>query len=318
MQVLIFKDNKISLSDKPKCVPLQNEALIEVRYAGICNTDIELLQGYMDFEGVPGHEFVGVVRECQDDSLLNKLVTGEINIGCGYCEYCSNGMQRHCPTREVLGILKKPGVFSEYVTLPYENLFAIPDEVSELDAVFIEPLSAALSIFEQVNIEHNSDILLVGDGKLALLIAFVLSAYKYRFTIVGKHLSKLRILDGVDCNRVLLSDIDNKKYDYVIEASGSISGFETAINRIKPRSPIILKSTYHKKLELDTAKLIVDEITLTGSRCGRFTDGIKFIQNYKLPLYRMISKIFPFDEALKGFKFAQKSESIKVILDFTG
>ena len=246
MRAVVF-DNGLKLDKNyAKPSPQKGEALIKVNTIGICNTDYEITKGYMGYKGVLGHEFTGVVEEinADDKSLLNKRVVGEINCGCGECEWCNQGLERHCPNRSTLGIWQREGCFAEYVCLPVKNLLEIPENVSDEEAVFTEPLAAALEILEQIHIPPYKKIAVLGDGKLGLMIALALNAAGLDLILIGKHENKLEIAKKQGVKTKLLSDVEIKKeFDFVVEATGSISGFETSLALTKPRGTLILKST---------------------------------------------------------------------------
>jgi threonine dehydrogenase-like Zn-dependent dehydrogenase len=316
MKALIF-ENELKQVEIPESECQNNEALIKIKMAGICNTDIEILAGYMNFHGVIGHEFVGVVEEVAgDSSLIGKRVVGEINIGCGSCEYCLRGLQRHCPSRNVLGIFQKNGAFAEKITLPIQNLFPVPDTITDEEAVFIEPLAACIEIFEQIHILPGESVAVIGDGKLGLLIAIVFNQFGCRVSLIGKHRDKLAIAakSGIEIHQ---SDKEfSTKFPIVVEASGNASGLVKALALIRPRGTIILKSTYHGEVSLDTSKIVIDEINVLGSRCGRFGPAIRLLEHKLIHLDELISGIVPFDDYIKAFELARQKNTLKVLLKF--
>ena len=314
MKALFFDGQNLSLISAPKPTPETGEALIRVRYAGICTTDLEILNGYMSFRGIPGHEFVGVVEESPDPEWRSKRVVGEINIGCGTCPACLAGLERHCPNRRVLGILNKDGAFAEYLTLPVRNLLEVPASISDKEAVFTEPLAAALEILEQIKIEPAFSVAIIGDGKLAQLIARVLINLGVRLTVAGKHPEKLKRFAHQGVATFLADEISLPKQDVVIESSGSPTGWELALSLVRPRGTIVLKSTYHKKLTTGPAKLVIDEITVVGSRCGRFEPALRLLENRKIRVDDLISAEFPLEKGLEAFREAQRPDTLKVIL----
>ena len=271
MKTLVF-DGELRIQDMPIPVPKDGEALVRVLLAGICKTDTEITKGYMNFIGVLGHEFVGVVEDARDKSLVGKRVVGEINAGCESCRSCVRGLSRHCLHRTVLGIQGRHGAFAEYLTLPEANLVIVPDSVSNEKAVFVEPLAAALEILEQVHIEPSDRVLVIGDGKLGVLIAMVLNLYGSDLLLVGKHREKMVVFEDQGGKVVFLEELLDTadRFDKVIEASGRPSGWKLALERVKPRGTIVLKSTYHESISFNPAPLVIDEITLVGSRCGLF------------------------------------------------
>ncbi len=317
MRAVIF-DNELRLvKDYQKPVPNKNEALIRVKLIGICNTDYEITKGYMGYNGVLGHEFVGVVEEInsEDKSLLNKRVVGEINLGCGECEWCKKGLARHCPNRQTLGIWHKDGCFAEYVTLPLNNLLEVPENVSDEEAVFTEPLAAALEILEQLHIQPIQKVLVLGDGKLGLLTSLALNSSGLDVLLVGKHQNKLDIAKNQGVKTLLLNDLEIKKeWDVVVEATGSLSGFETSLSLTKPRGVLVLKSTIAASKEFNFSGIAVDEITVLGSRCGQFKPALKFLSDKKIDVKPLITDIFDFGESIKAFECNKNKESIKVLV----
>ncbi len=295
--------------------PKPDESIIKVDLAGICGTDLEILKGYMDYHGVLGHEFVGTVKSSENPSLIGKRVVGEINASCGSCDSCARGLERHCPTRTVLGILNRSGAFAEYLSLPAKNLHVIPDSVSDEEAVFVEPLAAAFEIKEQIAIKQDWKIAVVGDGRLAQLIVMVLNMSSKNITCFGHHQSKLQRLErlGVPTkNNIETSD----KYDFdlVIEATGSSSGFEDALNIVKPRGTVILKSTITSRKNLDLTATIVNEITVIGSRCGPFRPAIEALASGIISVKDLVDSIYPLTEFTKAVEQAKKPQTMKVLL----
>ena len=316
MKALLF-DEGLRLVDVPSPRPSPGEALIKVSLAGICNTDLEITQGYMGFRGIIGHEFVGIVEGCREESWIGRRVVGEINIGCGECEYCRSGLDRHCPHRTVMGIQNRDGAFAEYLTLPVKNLHPVPEEVSDERAVFTEPLAAALEILEQVQIKPDDRVSVIGDGKLGLLVAQVLRLTGCELTCIGKHPNKLKILNSKGIKTLFAGDINGlPKQDVIVECSGSPEGLISALNLIKPRGKVILKSTYHQGIEFNPAKIVIDEIDLVGSRCGQFGPAIRYLHRNLVDVESLITRIFPFEKALEAFEFSKRREVLKVLLDF--
>lgn len=317
MRAVVF-DNGLKLDKNyAKPSPQKGEALIKVNTIGICNTDYEITKGYMGYKGVLGHEFTGVVEEinADDKSLLNKRVVGEINCGCGECEWCNQGLERHCPNRSTLGIWQREGCFAEYVCLPVKNLLEIPENVSDEEAVFTEPLAAALEILEQIHIPPYKKIAVLGDGKLGLMIALALNAAGLDLILIGKHENKLEIAKKQGVKTKLLSDVEIKKeYDFVVEATGSISGFETSLALTKPRGTLILKSTIAASKEFNFAPVVVDEITIVGSRCGQFAPALRLLESGRIDVKPLISDIFELNESIAAFERNKEKSSIKVIV----
>jgi 2-desacetyl-2-hydroxyethyl bacteriochlorophyllide A dehydrogenase len=310
----LFYDGHLSLKKTEAPVPCKNEALIKVLYAGICRTDIEITEGYMNFEGILGHEFVGRVEFCENKDWIGKRVVGEINIGCDDCSFCRRGMPNHCPKRTVLGIQGKNGTFAEYMTLPWKNLHEVPPSIKDEEAVFTEPLAAACRIPEQINITKNDRVLILGDGKLGLLIGQVLLHTGCDLLCAGKHPKKLSLLSSMGISTQLESKLRKKNFDIVIEASGHPHGLSKALHLVRPEGTIILKSTYHSACEIDTVKVVVEEIKLVGSRCGPFPPAIDLLQSKKVSVAPLISKTFPLEESLEAFRTAMCSDSMKILL----
>jgi len=290
----------------PDCAP--GFVLIRMLRAGICNTDLELQRGYYGFRGVPGHEFAGVVAGS------GQRVVGEINLACGRCEFCAMDLGRHCLDRSVLGIVKHPGAFADYFTLPEANLHPIPDEISDEEAVFIEPLAAACEILEQVTIPAGAEVAVLGDGKLGLLIAQTLCAHQAGVTVYGRHEAKLDIARRAGARVSIANDPPLAKYPFVIESTGSAAGLRQAVGMARPRGTVVLKSTVHGEVSLDTAPVVVHEITLVGSRCGRFAPAIELLRQRKVDVRGMIAARFPLSEAPAAFAEAARPGVLKVIL----
>ena len=314
MKALVLKNNKISMDEIEVPQRQKNESLIKVHLAGICNTDIELTKRYMGFGGVLGHEFVGTVVESDNLDLLNKRVVGEINLWCGNCSWCLSGMSRHCPDRTVLGIDKKDGVMAEFVTLPDENIYILPDNVKNEEAVFTEPIAAAFEILEQVHFPLGKEVLLFGDGKLGQLIARVLHSADVDLLVVGKNNSKLQLLNNLGIKTVLNKDLKAGGYPIVIEATGSAGGFLKAVEYTEPRGILILKSTIAEKSGMNLAPVVVKEITIVGSRCGPFKPALRALELNKIKTDDLITEIFAFDDAEAAFQKAIEPESLKILI----
>lgn len=295
--------------------PKTGEALVRVNLAGICGTDLEIIQGYMSYDGILGHEFVGTVEKSENPDLVGKRVVGEINAGCGECDSCSRGMERHCPNRTVLGILKRDGAFAEFLSLPEKNLHVIPDSITDEQAVFVEPLAAAFEIKEQVSLQPPWSVAVVGDGRLAQLIIQVLKLTCPNITCFGKHKSKLQSLINVGVKiKIGIEKSDEQSFDLVVEATGSNSGFEDAMKLIKPRGIVILKSTIASKENLDLTPTVVNEITLIGSRCGLFKPAIDALATGMVSVDSMIDSTFPLEKFSEAIQYAKKPATLKVFL----
>lgn len=289
-------------------------ALIRMLIAGICNTDLELQRGYYDFSGTPGHEFVGEVVEADDSSLIGRRVAGEINLACGDCEFCAIGLGRHCPNRTVLGIVKHPGAFAEYLVLPESNLHIIPGEIPTNQGVFIEPLAAACEILDQVNIRASEEVAVLGDGKLGLLIAQVLQAHGARVTLYGRHEEKLKIAGRAGVITSSANERPRARFQFVVDSTGSANGLQEAISMVRPRGTVTMKSTIYGEASIDTAAVIVNEITLVGSRCGRFEPAIELLRDRRVDVESMLAAEYPLDQAPAAFAEAARSGVLKVLL----
>ena len=303
---------------KEMAIPVisEGESLVRIITAGICRTDLEIIKGYMNFRGVLGHEFVGQVIESGDPSLVGKRVVGEINSGCGNCDLCRKGMERHCPDRTTLGISGRDGVFAECVALPNSNLIEVPESVSDEMAVFAEPLAAALEITEQVHLFPDSRILIVGDGRLSALICLALRLTGADITVLGKHDSKMKVFTRLGariCKRDELGN-NNRDFDFVVEASGSPSGWVMATQFVKPRGVIILKSTYHGNLEINAAELVINEICVQGSRCGQFRPALRLMECGLVDPSFLISGSFPLESFREAFSNAEGPGMFKTLL----
>lgn len=321
MKAIVFDENLKLDKNYEKPVPQKGEALIKVSLAGICNTDFEITKGYMGYKGILGHEFVGVVEEIndKDKSLLGKRVVAEISYGCHKpdCEWCNQGLVRHCPDRHTIGIWRKDGCFAEYITLPLEILFEVPENVSNEQVVFVEPLAAACEILEQLHIQPIQKVLVQGDGKLGLTTALTLNAFNYDVTLVGKHQNKLDIAKAQGVKTILLDDLDVKpEWEVVVEATGSISGFETAMALTKPRGTLVLKSTVAGSKEFNLAPIVINEITVLGSRCGQFKPALRLLENNRIDFKSFISGIYSVDDAIEAFEKNKEKDTLKVLIKF--
>jgi alcohol dehydrogenase len=300
-------------------VPSAGEALIRMSLAGICGTDLELAKGYMDFEGIPGHEFVGVVEDvagtdAERAQWAGKRVAGEINLACGACEWCARGLGRHCPQRTVLGIIGKSGAHAELLTLPLRNLHRIPDGVSDKDAVFIEPLAAACEILEQVSVTGQERVLVVGDGRLGQLVARLLKTVAPSVTVLGRHPDKLGRFSALGIAATSDAMSLTQDFDLAVDATGSPSGLYAASRLLRPRGTLVLKSTYQGERPLPIAKIVVDEITIVGSRCGRFDAAIPLLESGALGVSDLVSEVYPLEEAAEAYRRSAASGVLKVLL----
>ena len=288
-------------------------ALVRVRLAGICSTDLQIFKGYMDFAGVPGHEFVGEVAEGPAE-LMGKRVVGEINFACRTCDMCLSGLPRHCPTRQVMGILNADGSFAEYMAVPVANLHIVPDTVGDEEAVFTEPLAAAFEILEQVSVPSGAEVVVFGDGKLGLLCAQVLHQTGARVTLVGKHPDKLGFLSGVGVRTCPLADWKPSEADIVVEATGSEGGLALAMQTVRPRGTLVLKSTLATPHRLSLAPVVINEVSVVGSRCGVFAPALQALTDRWVRVSPLIDTIYPLDEGLAAVHHAAQPGVLKVLL----
>jgi len=292
-----------------------DEALIRVDLAGICGTDLEILEGYMKYQGILGHEFVGTVEKSQNPDLIGKRVVGEINVGCGVCDSCVTGMERHCSHRTVLGILKRNGTFAEFLSLPEKNLHVIPDSVTNEQAVFVEPLAAAFEIKEQIKLESQWSVAVVGDGRLAHLILQVIKLSCPNIVCFGRHRSKLESLEKLGIKtKIGIDSLDEQSFDLVVEATGSNSGFVDTMKLVRPRGTVILKSTIASRENLDLTPTVVNEITLIGSRCGLFKPAIDSLATGIITVNDMVDSTFPLEKFHEAIEHAKKPDTLKVFL----
>lgn len=314
MKALRFDGKNLNyIKDYPK--PQTGEALVKVSMAGICGTDLEILQGYMSYEGVLGHEFVGVVVESKNKDLIGKRVVGEINVGCEKCDSCKKGMQRHCPNRSVLGILNRDGAFAEFLSLPEKNLHVIPDSITDKQAVFVEPIAAAFEIKEQVLLKPDWHVAIVGDGRLSQLIISVLKTSCSDITCFGRHQNKLDRLEKLGIKtKIGIEPVEEFSYDLVVEATGSNSGFLDSMKLVKPKGTVILKSTIASKENLDLTPAVVNEITLVGSRCGPFRPAINALASGMISVDGLIDSEYPLEKFNEAFDKAKNSKTLKVVL----
>lgn len=316
MKALRFRNRRLELAAIPRPTA-KSECIVRILLSGICNTDLEITKGYSGFEGTLGHEFVGIVEDAPDmPSLIGKRVAGEINVGCGDCPLCLGGDPRHCPGRTVLGIKGRDGTHAEYVSLPSSNLFEIPDGITDESAVFIEPLAAALGIVERIDLSSAQKIAIVGDGKLGLLCAMALKSPERHLTLLGKHRSKMLKAASAGVNTILVSDRPKpeRAFDIVVEATGSDIGFSMALDLVRPRGTIVLKSTYAGIARIEAWRLVVDEITVVGSRCGRFGPAIQWLEDNRIDLASLISEEFPLSRGIEAFEMASRPGVLKVLL----
>jgi threonine dehydrogenase-like Zn-dependent dehydrogenase len=331
MRALRFDGSLRFVSDAPMMVR-EGEALVQVLRAGICNTDLEIVKGYAGFRGTLGHEFVGRIVESPDKQLAGRRVVGEINAGCGICALCIAGDARHCPQRTVLGIKGRDGAFADYLMLPARNLIEVPDSIADEEAVFVEPLAAAASILEQISIVESTRVAVIGDGKLAQLVCRVLAQTGCALTVIGKHPEKLALLDDTRVRCLWLAVAGNnpmntqdwaaeqalnQSFDVVIEASGSAAGLPMAIALTRPRGAIVMKSTHHGQTAADLSQVVVNELRIIGSRCGRFSPAIELLARRAVDVRSLISQEFAIEDGLAAFAQAAVHSTMKVLLRFS-
>lgn len=315
MRAVVWDGGLAVRDDVPIPERRQGEALIRVALAGVCNTDIEITRGYAGFKGVLGHEFVGIVEDADDPQLVGRRVVGEINVPCGECEMCRRGYPRHCDRRRTLGIHGLSGAFADYTVLPEANLYVLPDEVSDRQAVFVEPLAAGVEILDQVHIRPEDKVVVLGDGKLGLLTAMAIRAYGHDVVVVGRHPGKLAVARAAGAAGVLEGEFAGRA-DVVVECTGSPSGVAAALAIVRPRGTLVLKTTVHGQTSVDLSRIVVNEITCVGSRCGPFAPAIRLLAEGKINTEGLIDSVFPVSRAHEAMARAQTRGVLKVLLDF--
>ncbi len=316
MRGLVLEQNLHLQMNRPKPEPKPQEVIIQVLQAGICSTDLHLVKGYMDFQGVLGHEFVGIVDQAPDHaSLVGKRVVGEINAACRVCPTCKDGRPTHCPQRTVLGIQGRDGAFADFLRLPVENLYVVPDSISNEQAVFIEPLAAACEIPQLVTIKPTDRVIIIGDGKLGLLCAQVLALSACHVTLLGRHSEDHAWLapKGI----AVTSEIQDipPGADIVVEATGSPQGLTMATQLVRPRGSIVLKSTYHGEVLVNMTELVIHEISVIGSRCGPFAPALRLLASGMIEVEPMIHARFSLSEGIKAIEQAAQRGTLKVLLN---
>lgn len=313
MKAAWIEGGRVELRSVPVPKRRRGEALIRIECAGICNTDLELLRGYYSFAGIPGHEFVGTVVE-GSPRWAGRRVVGEINLGCGGCAWCSRSMRRHCPKRRVLGIRGHAGALSEYITLPEDNLHAAPSRLDLRELVFCEPLAAACEILDQVKIPRGARAAVLGDGKLGLLVAQVLAQAGADVTVLGRHPERRTLLARRGIRFCPAGSRPRRKFPFVVEATGSAAGLDEALALVEPRGTVVVKSTVHGRAELDSAKVVVDELVLVGSRCGRFEPALRLLERGQVEVRPLIDSEFPLDRLVQAFGRAAAPGALKVLV----
>lgn len=313
MQALWLEDNKLDLREIPE--PARpGEALIRIRKAGICGTDLGLVKGYYPYTGILGHEFVGEVTSAADQSWIGKRVVGDINVACEKCEQCLDGRLTHCENRTVLGIIHRDGTFAEYVNLPLANLHPVPDSVPDEMAVFTEPLAAALEIQQQVHIQPSDRVLVIGAGRLGQLISYTLALIGCDLHVVARHDNQKKLLSEQGIKLILEKDVQPWRWDIVVEATGSPDGFSLARRAIRPRGNLVLKSTYKGDISVNFSSIVVDEVNIVGSRCGPFEPALRLMAQGQIDPRVLISADFGLTDALEAFSQATQSDVMKVLI----
>jgi threonine dehydrogenase-like Zn-dependent dehydrogenase len=317
MIALRFKDKQLDVVNVPKPAG-EGEAVVRVTMSGICNTDLEIVRGYAGFEGTIGHEFVGVVESVPENSsvAVGQRVVGEINAGCGHCALCLAGDPRHCPNRTVLGIVGRDGAHAEFLRLPVVNLLPVPDEIPDYQAVFTEPLAAACGILERVQITPEMRVAVIGDGKLGLLCSQVIKLTGAPVLLVGKHPEKLRLAGAREIETAHIEEARKlaHEFDLAVEASGSESGFALALDLLRPHGTLVLKSTFHGATRMNAARLVVEEISVVGSRCGRFAPALELLSQHAVDVESLISEEYALSDGLRAIERAAAHGVLKVLL----
>ena len=314
MKALWLENNKIDFRDVAQ-TRKPSEALIKIRKAGICSTDLELVKGYYPYTGILGHEFVGEVVEAEDASWIGQRVVGEINVVCNQCEQCLNGRSTHCENRTVLGIVNRDGTFAEYTNLPISNLHRVPASVPDEMAVFAEPLAAALEIQQQIQIKPTDRVLLVGAGRLGQLIAQTLALTGCDLRVVARHKHQQNLLKTRGIKIISEEEIQPWRWDIVVEATGSPGGFALARKAIRPRGTLLMKSTYKGEISVNFSSIVVDEINILGSRCGPFEPALRLMESRQVDPTVLIAEEFKLKDALKAFERAAETGVLKVLVE---
>jgi threonine dehydrogenase-like Zn-dependent dehydrogenase len=314
MQGLWLENNQISMRDVLQ-LRKPNEALIKIRKAGICSTDLELVKGYYPYTGVLGHEFVGDVVEADDAAWVGQRVVGEINVVCNQCEQCLNGRPTHCEDRTVLGIVNRDGVFAQFTNLPIANLHRVPGSIPDEMAAFTEPLAAALEIQQQIQVRPTDRVLLIGAGRLGQLIAQTLALTGCDLRVVARHAHQQSLLKARRIRVIAEEEIKPRRWDIVVEATGAPSGFSLARQAIRPRGTLVLKSTYKCEMNVNFSSMVVDEINIVGSRCGPFEPALRLMESRQVDPTVLIANEFKLQDGLKAFERAAETGVLKVLIE---
>jgi threonine dehydrogenase-like Zn-dependent dehydrogenase len=308
--------NRIALRDQP--IPDRgDECLIRVRMAGICGTDLQILDGYAGFHGVPGHEFVGSVESAPPDdrALIGRRVVGEINVGCGRCGFCTAGVKEHCVSRSVVGIRNRDGAFADYLCLPARNLHVIPDGLADRTAVFVEPVAAACRILEQIDIAERARIAVIGDGRMGLLVAQVLGTVTKDVTLFGRHAHKLEIARQLGIVTAVADTCKAvERFDVVVDVTGRPDGLREAISMARPRGTVVMKSTFHGEAAIESWPIVVDEVTLVGSRCGPFDRAIALLAGARVKTDPLIASVVPLEHYATAFADARRAVKVLFVM----
>jgi threonine dehydrogenase-like Zn-dependent dehydrogenase len=313
MLAVVLDENGLNVVDRPLPTPGAGEVLVRVTKAGLCETDLQLVRGYMGFRGILGHEFVGIA---QSGALAGQRVVGEINCACHHCDTCVRGLPTHCPHRSVLGILNHDGAFAEFVAVPEKNLHRVPDSVTDQQAVFTEPLAAAFQIPAQTPLRPDQRVIVLGDGRLGILCAQVIAQFGCHLTVVGKHARKLELIQQWGIETTHLDQLPPlHTADIVVDCTGSPTGFETALKLVKPRGVVILKTTVAGQQSLTLASVVIDEITIVGSRCGPFIPALQALQEGRIHVEPLIDATYPLSQAPNAFERARTQPVLKLLFE---
>jgi threonine dehydrogenase-like Zn-dependent dehydrogenase len=320
LRALVLKNKQLQLhSDILPPRRGEGEVLIRIDYAGICRTDLELVKGYMKFDGVPGHEFVGTVEEDGGEGVVGERVVSEINCACGVCDYCQHSLNGHCPSRTVIGILGRQGSFADYISVPYGNLHVVSEKLPELSAVFVEPFAAALKGVEDGDIRSGHRVAILGDGNLGLLVTMVAALTDCELLLIGKHPEKMKIAEDLGVKTLILNTASGgemkSRFDRVVDCTGSRSGLDLAFDLIKPCGKIVMKTTIAEKISINFAPLVIDEVEIIGSRCGDFERAIEVMVKHRenLPVERLISGCYDLEDWEEAISMASGNESLKIL-----
>lgn len=315
MKALVFDGSLRFDANRAKASPAEGDVLVQVSLAGICATDLEIVNGYSGFRGVPGHEFVGIVAQGSAD-LLGRRVVAEINCVCGRCDMCTSGLAKHCRRRSVIGIVGRDGTFAEFVAVPRRNCHVLPDSISDEEAVFVEPLAAAIQITQQLRFEPRMRVAVLGSGRLGLLVAQVLAGTGCGPTVIGRNPRTLELADRKGIRSQLVGEIRrHNEFDVVVDCTGSVEGLPIALNLVRPRGTIVMKTTCASKLTLDASPIVVNEVSLVGSRCGPFPDAISALLRHQVDVASLITRRYPVSRGVDAFEDARSPETLKVLLD---